>query len=90
MKETLRGKKESESLHVRARKYFINSEGMVIMKRRHKGEGSIIKLSNGSYKATITIGKGIDGKQKRRSVTCKTQTELMDKITELRVHVKHQ
>ena len=56
------------------------------MKRRNKGEGSISKLPNGHYKATITIGKGIDGKQKRRSITCRTKTELIDKLAELKVH----
>lgn len=56
------------------------------MKRRNKGEGSISKLPNGHYKATITIGKGIDGKQKRRSITCSTKTELIDKLAELKVH----
>ena len=51
------------------------------MKRRNKGEeGSISKLPNGHYKATITICKGIDGKQKRRSITCSTKTELIDII----------
>ena len=32
--------------------------------RRNKGEGSIVQLPNGKYKATITIGKGADSKQK--------------------------
>jgi len=53
--------------------------------RRNKGEGSIIELPNGKYKATITIGKGVDGKQKRRSITCKSKPELINKITELKV-----
>lgn len=52
--------------------------------RRNKGEGSITKTPNGKYKATITIGVGIDGKQKRKSVTRDTKREVIDAITELR------
>lgn len=47
------------------------------MQRRPKGEGSIQKLSSGLLKMTISIGIGIDGKQK-------TKQELMDKVAELR------
>lgn len=54
-------------------------------KRRTKGDGSITKLPNGHYKMTITIGVGADGKQKRKSVTAKTKTELMKRVNELRV-----
>lgn len=54
-------------------------------KRRPKGEGSITKMPNGSLKMTITLGVGADGKQKRRSVTAKTKTELMRRVAELRV-----
>lgn len=54
-------------------------------KRRPKGEGSITKLPNGSLKMTITLGVGVDGKQKRRSVTAKTKTELLRKVTELKI-----
>lgn len=53
-------------------------------KRRSKGDGSITKLPNGNYKMTITIGVGADGKQKRKSVTAKTKTELMKRVNELR------
>lgn len=58
---------------------------MAMIKRRPKGEGSITKLPNGNLKMTITLGVGADGKQKRRSVTAKTKSELMDKVTKLRV-----
>ena len=54
-------------------------------KRRPKGEGSITKLPNGNLKMTITLGVGADGKQKRRSVTAKTKSELMHKAAELKV-----
>lgn len=52
--------------------------------RRNKGEGSITQLPNGKYKCTITIGKGLDGKQKRKSVTAKTKTELFNKVAALK------
>lgn len=53
--------------------------------RRQKGEGSLIQLSNGNYKMTITIGQGIDGKQKRRSVTASTKQEVFDRIAAIRL-----
>lgn len=56
-------------------------------KRRGKGEGSITKLPNGHYKMTITIGVGVDGKQKRKSVTAETKTELMKRVNELRANL---
>ena len=34
---------------------------------------------------TITLGVGVDGKQKRRSVTAKTKTELMCRVAEMHV-----
>ena len=42
-------------------------------------------MPNGSLKMTITLGVGVNGKQKRRSVTAKTKTELMRRVAELRV-----
>ena len=52
--------------------------------RRNKGEGSVKLMPNGKYKMTITIGRGIDGKQKRKSVTGSTRQEVLQKVTELR------
>ena len=54
-------------------------------KRRPKGEGSITKLPNGNLKMTVTVGVGMDGKQKRKSVTAKTKAELMKRVAELRI-----
>lgn len=53
--------------------------------RRPKGEGSITKLPSGNYRMLITIGTGIDGKQKRKSVTAKTKAELLQKVSMLRL-----
>ena len=47
--------------------------------RRPKGEGSIITLPNGKLKMTITLGVGVDGKQKRKAVTAATKGELIKK-----------
>ena len=58
-------------------------------KRRPKGEGSITKLPNGNLKMTITLGIGVDGKQKRRSVTAKTKSELMQRVSEIRMQTGH-
>lgn len=53
--------------------------------RRPKGEGSIITLPNGKLKMTITLGVGVDGKQKRKAVTAATKGELIKKAAEVRV-----
>ena len=58
------------------------------VKRRNKGEGSFTVLPNGKYKMTITIGVGIDGKQKRKAVTASSRQELLDKVSEIRLKYK--
>lgn len=55
--------------------------------RRPKGEGSITKLPNGKLKMTLTLGVGVDGKQKRKSVTAANKAELMKRVTELRIAI---
>lgn len=55
------------------------------MKRRPKGEGSIQRLPNGTYKMTITIGRTPDGKQRRKSVSAKTKSALMKLVSEVRL-----
>lgn len=61
---------------------------MTARKRRNKGEGSFQILKNGKYKMTITIGVGIDGKQKRKAVTANSRQELMEKVAEVRLKYK--
>lgn len=56
-------------------------------KRRPKGEGSITMLPNGNIKLTLTLGKGLNGKQVRRSFTGKTREEVLQKASELRLAV---
>ena len=53
--------------------------------RRSKGEGSITKTPSGKYKLTITIGRDITGKQRRKSITASTRKELLDKAAALRL-----
>ena len=45
---------------------------MAKKKRRAKGEGSIIKRNNGTWRAEFTIGYGVDGKRRRRYAYGKT------------------
>lgn len=61
---------------------------MTARKRRNKGEGSFQILKNGKYKMTITIGVGVDGKQKRKAVTANSRKELMEKVAEVRLKYK--
>lgn len=52
--------------------------------RRNKGEGSISRTPSGRYKATITIGVGIDGKQKRKTITRDTKREVIEAMAQLK------
>lgn len=52
-------------------------------KRRNKGEGSITKLANGRYKVVITLGVGIDGKQKRKTKTVDSKAAAVTALKEL-------
>ena len=61
---------------------------MTARKRRNKGEGSFQILKNGKYKMTITIGVGIDGKQRRKAVTANSRQELMEKVAAVRLKYK--
>lgn len=54
-------------------------------KRRLKGEGSIRKLKSGKLSMTITIGRTMEGKQVRRSVSAWTRKELLDEAAKLRL-----
>lgn len=61
------------------------------MKRRANGEGSIykkIKTVNGkkyeSWEAQITIGYNADGKPKRKTISGKTQADVIAKVNELK------
>ena len=51
-------------------------------KKRGQGEGSIAKRSDGTWWARITIGKDVDGKQKRKAFYGKTRKEVQEKLTE--------
>lgn len=55
--------------------------------KRGNSEGSITppEKNHGKWKYTITVCIGADGKQRRRSVSAKTKTELMEKAARLRV-----
>lgn len=88
--EGVRGAAETKSHHIWTQKYFQNfnsrkEDTRMKRQRRNKGEGSITKLPSGKYKLTITIGRDITGKQRRKSVTANTRKELLDKAAELRL-----
>ena len=50
--------------------------------RRTKGEGSIIQLTNGKWRARIEC-EPVDGKRKWLSKTCDTKTEAIKALQEL-------
>lgn len=88
--EGVRGTAETQSHHIWTQKYFKNfnsrkEDTRMKRQRRNKGEGSITKLPSGKYKITITIGRDVTGKQRRKSVTASTRKELLDKAAELRL-----
>ena len=53
------------------------------MPRRGKGEGSIIKRSDGRWAAFVTVGYGPDGRQIKRWVYGKTRREVAEKLARL-------
>ncbi len=53
------------------------------MPRRGKGEGSIIKRSDGRWAAFVTVGYGPDGRQIKRWVYGKTRRKVAEKLARL-------
>ena len=49
---------------------------------------AITKLPNGKLKMTLTLGVGVDGKQKKKSVTAANKAELMKRVTELSIAIR--
>jgi integrase len=53
--------------------------------RKGNGEGSIMKIAPGKWKATITVGRDEDGKIKRKVFYGKTKEEAKDKADKYRL-----
>jgi integrase len=49
-------------------------------KKRGQGEGSIYQMQDGRWRAAVTIGKGADGKLKRKVFTAATRHEVADEL----------
>jgi integrase len=54
------------------------------MKRRHKGEGTIRKRTDGTFEARYTIGKDINGKQRQKSVYGKSEADVIERLDRLK------
>lgn len=69
------------------RKYTTKARATRAMsnKRRAKGEGSIAERPDGTWQFSIDLGKGADGKRRRKYVYAKTRSALMRKIQDERV-----
>jgi integrase len=52
-------------------------------KRRGYGEGSIHQRPDGTWRATLSVGYGANGKRKRRDVYGKTKKEVQDELSKL-------
>jgi integrase len=62
---------------------MVQPERMRRTKSRTNGEGSIFKLQDGRWRAVVTVGV-VDGKQRRRSRTERTQADARAALEELR------
>lgn len=51
------------------------------MAKRGQGEGTISKRPDGTWWARITVGRTLDGKQKRKAFYGKTRKEVQEKLT---------
>lgn len=49
-------------------------------RKRGNGEGSIFKLKDGRWRAAISIGKGLQGKPKRKVFTAATRHEVKEQM----------
>ena len=56
-------------------------------RKRANGEGSIFKRKDGRWQGAVTVGYDDEGKQKRRTIYGKTQTEVRGKLTEIKRQV---
>jgi integrase len=55
---------------------------MAASRKRGRGEGSIQKRADGTWRATISLGTGPDGKRRRKDLYGKTRTEVQKKLRE--------
>jgi integrase len=53
------------------------------MSKRGNGEGTIVKRKDGRYMGSVTIGRDINGKLKRKTVYGKTKKEVQEKLNDL-------
>jgi integrase len=54
------------------------------MSKRNNGDGSIFKVSDNKWVATIQVGKSLDGKPKRKQFSAKTEKEVKRKLAEFK------
>ena len=54
------------------------------MSKRNNGDGSVFKVSDNKWVATIQIGKTSDGKPKRKQFSAKTEKEVKRKLAEFK------
>lgn len=64
-----------------------NTENTPKKKKRGQGEGGIYKRSDGTWEAKITVGKTVDGRQKRKSFYGKTRKEVDEKLTAAKAEI---
>ncbi|TYQ18276.1 UNVERIFIED_CONTAM: site-specific recombinase XerD [Acetivibrio alkalicellulosi] len=57
------------------------------MAKRGNGEGTIVKRKDGRWMGSITTGRDITGKQKRKSVYGKTKKEVQEKLNKISMEV---
>ena len=53
---------------------------MAASRKRGRGEGSIQKRADGTWRATISLGTGPDGKRRRKDIYGKTRSEVQKKL----------
>ncbi len=53
------------------------------MSKRGQNEGSIYQLPNGAWRGSVSLGRGPDGKRKRKYVAGKTRREVSEKMKAL-------
>lgn len=57
------------------------------MAKKPNGEGSIFQLPNGKWKASVSMGVGVDGKRRRQSKTARSRADAAAFLREMQVEI---
>ena len=54
------------------------------MARRSRGDGSVYRTKDGSWRGAVSLGRGTDGRRIRRYVSGRTKTAVLQQVQRIR------